>query len=70
MSEPQPTTPNINPPMSVTPESNSDDAFFHELDESCPCGPTADPVKRDDGSVGWVLIHHSLDGREKDEAQR
>lgn len=21
-------------------------------------------VKRDDGSVGWVIVHHSLDGRE------
>lgn len=38
-----------------------------EFSEDCPCGPTPDPVKREDGSVGWVLVHHSLDGREADE---
>jgi len=52
-------------PAQVLPESSSDDAFFHELDEDCPCGPAVEPVKRDDGSVGWVVVHHSLDGREK-----
>jgi len=30
----------------------------------CPCGPTVRPEKRDDGSVGWLIVHHSLDGRE------
>lgn len=30
----------------------------------CPCGPETDLVKRDDGSIGWVYVHHSLDGRE------
>jgi hypothetical protein len=30
----------------------------------CPCGPTDKPVARDDGSYGWVALHHSLDGRE------
>lgn len=33
-------------------------------DERCACGPRWDPVKRTDGSVVWVLVHHSLDGRE------
>lgn len=33
----------------------------------CPCGPRTDPVPRDDGSMGWIQIHHSLDGREKTE---
>lgn len=37
--------------------------------EDCPCGPTSEPVKRDDGSVGWVLTHHSLDGRERYEQE-
>lgn len=32
--------------------------------EACVCGPTPRPVKNDDGSVGWVIVHHSLDGRE------
>lgn len=35
--------------------------------DGCPCGPTPDPVKREDGSVAWVLVHHSLDGREATE---
>lgn len=33
----------------------------------CICGPTDEPVKREDGSVGWVVVHHSLDGREAHE---
>jgi hypothetical protein len=35
-----------------------------ESDDGCICGPSTEPVKRDDGSVGWVVVHHSLDGRE------
>jgi hypothetical protein len=31
----------------------------------CPCGPEVRPVMGGDGSVGWVLVHHSLDGREQ-----
>lgn len=30
----------------------------------CVCGPTTEPVEREDGSFGWVVSHHSLDGRE------
>lgn len=33
----------------------------------CACGPTGQPVKADDGSVGWIAVHHSLDGRERAE---
>lgn len=41
------------------------DLVEHELTENCVCGPTALPVKDEtDGSVGWVYVHHSLDGRE------
>jgi hypothetical protein len=40
------------------------DLIEHEVSEDCVCGPTPQPVKRDDGSVGWVIVHHSLDGRE------
>ena len=43
------------------------DYIEHEVTEDCLCGPTAEAVKGDDGSVGWVLIHHSLDGREEHE---
>lgn len=42
-----------------------DDLIDHDLDGGdCPCGPTDIPVERDDGSFGWVVSHHSLDGRE------
>jgi len=41
------------------------DLIEHEGEgDDCPCGPTAEPVSRDDGSVGWIIVHHSLDGRE------
>lgn len=33
----------------------------------CPCGPTTESVKAPDGSVGWLVSHHSLDGRETQE---
>lgn len=34
----------------------------------CVCGPEIVPVERDDGTFGWVVSHHSLDGRELHEA--
>lgn len=44
------------------------DLIEHQLDgDDCPCGPTIEPVPRDDGSYGWLVVHHSLDGRESDE---
>lgn len=33
--------------------------------DMCPCGPTASYVPQPDGSNGWLITHHSLDGREK-----
>lgn len=36
-----------------------------DLNDDCICGPRSSPVMREDGSCGWVLVHHSLDGREK-----
>lgn len=45
-----------------------DDLIEHEdTGTECPCGPTERPVKDDNGSVGWVVVHHSLDGRELSE---
>jgi hypothetical protein len=44
------------------------DLVDHEDSDECPCGPTVEPVPRDDGSVGWLVIHHSLDGRERFES--
>jgi hypothetical protein len=42
------------------PEDDTIEHTFHD----CVCGPTTVPVPRDDGSMGWQIIHHSLDGRE------
>jgi hypothetical protein len=43
------------------------DLIEHETSDACPCGPRTEPVKRDDGSMGWLHVHHSLDGREATE---
>jgi hypothetical protein len=44
------------------------DLIDHELDgDDCPCGPTTEPVPTDDGSMGWLIVHHSIDGRERTE---
>lgn len=44
------------------------DLIEHETDGGdCVCGPTTEPVARDDGSIGWLVTHHSLDGRERHE---
>ncbi len=45
------------------------DLIEHDVDgeDRCVCGPTVEPAKRPDGSVGWVYVHHSLDGRERSE---
>lgn len=54
----------LNPPTHVMPTG---DQIEHTLDADCVCGPRMEAVKRDDGSVGWLCSHHSLDGREVDE---
>jgi hypothetical protein len=41
-----------------------DDLVGHEQD-GCVCGPTLEAVPRDDGSMGWMYTHHSLDRRER-----
>lgn len=46
------------------------DLVEHETkttEPDCVCGPTTSPLKRDDGSCGWIITHHSLDGRELNE---
>lgn len=32
--------------------------------DECLCGPEVEAVPADDGSMGWLISHHSLDGRE------
>jgi len=46
------------------------DLIEHDTSTSeadCACGPETRPVKRGDGSMGWLIVHHSLDGREAGE---
>lgn len=44
------------------------DLIEHDSDGGdCICGPTVVPIEREDGSIAWQMIHHSLDGRELDE---
>lgn len=43
------------------------DLIDHQDNDNCLCGPTTEPVKRDNGSIGWIHTHHSLDGREHTE---
>ena len=39
------------------------DLIEHETDGGdCACGPTTEPVEREDGSIGYVVTHHSLGG--------
>jgi hypothetical protein len=44
-----------------------DDDVAHDVIDTCACGPAVEPVPRWDGSMGWLVIHHSLDGRERRE---
>lgn len=51
--------------MSIVHVSPINDLIEHDLEgDDCVCGVTSQPVMRDDGSCGWVITHHSLDGRE------
>lgn len=53
----------INNDVHVIPQ---DDLICH-TEEDCACGVAVEPVLRDDGSYGWLISHHSLDGREQNE---
>lgn len=48
-----------------------DDLIKHDSitdDADCICGPEVKPIERDDSSMGFIIVHHSLDGRELQEA--
>ena len=45
------------------------DTIAHEPNDDCVCGPRTEPVERVDGSVGWLAVHHSADGREHTEPE-
>lgn len=41
------------------------DLIDHDTDsDDCACGPLIEPVPAEDGSMGWLIVHHALDGRE------
>jgi hypothetical protein len=41
------------------------DLIDHEEEgHDCVCGVNSEPVQCEDGSFGWLIVHHSLDGRE------
>lgn len=47
-----------------------DDVVDHDTsteEPDCVCGPQTRPVVRDDGSMGWLIVHNALDGREAHE---
>jgi len=42
------------------------DLIDHAVSD-CICGTTTEPCPREDGSMGWLVTHYSLDGRESRE---
>lgn len=43
------------------------DLISHDTDtDQCVCGPSLELVEGEEGD-GWLVVHHSLDGREADE---
>lgn len=40
------------------------DCVPHDETWDCACGPRVESGIRDDNTVGRVIIHHSIDGRE------
>jgi hypothetical protein len=53
--------------LHVTPTIDLVDHDTSTTEPDCVCGPEVRPVTQDDGSMGWLLVHHSLDGREQAE---
>ncbi|MFD4830147.1 hypothetical protein ACFWPV_09870 [Streptomyces uncialis] len=47
--------------LHVTPAG---DRIAHDTRGECVCGPTQTPVPTDDGTVRFLAVHHSPDGRE------
>lgn len=54
--------------MSINHTIPVNDLVEHVTDGGeCACGPLIEPVRAEDGSIGWQVSHHSLDGRESRE---
>ncbi|QGZ17156.1 hypothetical protein HYQ19_gp057 [Arthrobacter phage DrYang] len=54
-------------PVHVWPLKDLVEHDTEDDDGGCVCIPRTEPVPREDGTIGWVLVHHSLDGREAHE---
>lgn len=53
--------------LPVIPIGDQVDHDTSTAEPACVCGPDTRPATQADGSVGavgWLLVHHSLDGRE------
>lgn len=53
--------------LHVTPITDQIGHDTSTTEPDCACGPEVRPVTQEDGSMGWLLVHHSLDGREQAE---
>ncbi len=42
----------------------SPDVIDHLLTADCSCIPACEPMERTDGTVGWLYVHNSGDGRD------
>ena len=52
------TTRHVHPVGDVIQHDTSSD------EATCVCGPETHPVPLDDGGMGWLIVHASLDGRD------
>lgn len=43
------------------------DLIEHDAADECVCGPSVEGRPDEEGSYRWLVVHHSLDGREADE---
>ncbi|MFG3046235.1 hypothetical protein ACGFZR_15065 [Streptomyces sp. NPDC048241] len=51
--------------LHVVPVNDLTDHDTSTTEPDCLCGPEVRPTAQDDGTVGWLLVHHSLDGWER-----
>lgn len=51
--------------LHITPLRDLVDHDTSTAEPDCAYGPEVRPVVHEDGSTGWLLAHHSLDGREQ-----
>ena len=50
--------------LHVTPTADLVGHDTSTAEPDCVCRPEVRPASQEDGSMGWLLVHHSLDGRE------